>query len=108
MAREGVTVSPLNIPAWRSFPLRARLREALDLPGAVDNDALALALAEQRFLLERSADPQQAFEIKHLATLARLRCGTTRIRRASYRLLAIWIVGYVAVSIAAQLIFPSK
>ncbi len=69
---------------------------------------LALALAEQRFLLERSADPQQAFEIKRLATLARLRCGTTRIRRASYRLLAIWIVGYVAVSIAAQLIFPSK
>ena len=69
---------------------------------------LALALAEQRFLLERSTDPQQAFEIKHLATLARLKCGTTRIRRASYRLLAIWIVGYVAVSIAAQLIFPSK
>jgi len=69
---------------------------------------LALALAEQRFLLERSADPQQAFEIKHLATLARLRCGTTRIRRASYRLLAIWIVGYLVVSIAAHLIFPSK
>ena len=69
---------------------------------------LALALAEQRFLLERSTDPQQAFEIKHLATLARLRWGTTRIQRASYRLLAIWIVGYVAISIAAQLIFQSK
>lgn len=69
---------------------------------------LALALAEQRFLLERSADPQQAFEITHLATLARLRCGTTRIRRAYCRLLVIWIVGYVAVSIAAQLIFPSR
>jgi predicted NBD/HSP70 family sugar kinase len=25
MARGGVTVSPLNIPAWREFPLRARL-----------------------------------------------------------------------------------
>ncbi len=43
---EGGTVSPLNIPAWREFPLRARLAEALDLTVAVDNDAKALALAE--------------------------------------------------------------
>ncbi len=39
-------VSPLNIPAWRDFPLRARLAEHLDLPVAVDNDAKALALGE--------------------------------------------------------------
>jgi glucokinase len=43
------TVSPLNIPAWRGFPLRAALREALGLPTAVDNDAKALALGEWRF-----------------------------------------------------------
>lgn len=40
------TVSPLNIPAWRSFPLRRSLEERLGLPVAVDNDAKALALGE--------------------------------------------------------------
>jgi glucokinase len=43
---EAETVSPLNIPAWREFPLRSRLAEALGLAVAVDNDAKALALAE--------------------------------------------------------------
>lgn len=42
----GGTVSPLNIPAWREFPLRARLADALGLPTFVDNDAKALALGE--------------------------------------------------------------
>jgi len=46
MTRGGETVSPLNIPAWRDFPLRARLAEAVGLPVAVDGDARALALAE--------------------------------------------------------------
>ena len=46
MERGGATVSPLNIPAWRAFPLADRLRRALDVPVAVDNDAKALALAE--------------------------------------------------------------
>jgi len=40
------TVSPLNIPAWRDFPLRGRLEEATGLVVALDNDAKALALAE--------------------------------------------------------------
>lgn len=40
-------VSPLNIPAWRNFPLRARLAEALGRPCVVDNDAKALALGER-------------------------------------------------------------
>src|SRR6185503_16566107 len=40
------TVSPLNIPAWRGFPLRARLASATGLAVHVDNDAKALALAE--------------------------------------------------------------
>src|SRR3954452_1930178 len=39
-------VSPLNIRAWRDFPLRDRLEQHLGLPVAVDNDAKALALGE--------------------------------------------------------------
>jgi glucokinase len=46
MAPGGETVSPLNIPAWRHFPLKARLGELTGGPVAVDNDAKALALAE--------------------------------------------------------------
>jgi glucokinase len=40
-------VSPLNLPAWRDFPLRARLRERF--PAAevrVANDAIAMAVGE--------------------------------------------------------------
>lgn len=40
-------VSPLNIPAWRSFPLRARLRERFGhVPVRVQNDAICLVAAE--------------------------------------------------------------
>ncbi len=46
MTAGGETVSPLNIPGWRSFPLRARLAEATGLATVVDNDAKALALGE--------------------------------------------------------------
>jgi glucokinase len=46
MTAGGEEVSPLNIPGWRGFPLRARLVEALGLPVYVDNDAKALALGE--------------------------------------------------------------
>ena len=46
MSRGGETVSPLNIPAWRRFPLRARLAEATGLPVHIDNDAKALAMGE--------------------------------------------------------------
>jgi glucokinase len=46
MTAGGEQVSPLNIPAWRAFPLRARLAEHLGLPVVVDNDAKALALGE--------------------------------------------------------------
>lgn len=46
MSLGGVQVSPLNIPAWRQFPLAARLRALTGLPTRVDNDAKALALAE--------------------------------------------------------------
>ncbi len=46
MSPGGEEVSPLNIPAWRSFPLRRRLAEMTGLPTYVDNDAKALALGE--------------------------------------------------------------
>jgi glucokinase len=46
MAPGGEEVSPLNIRAWRKFPLRARLAEATGLPTWVGNDAKALALGE--------------------------------------------------------------
>ena len=42
----GRTVSPLNIHAWRGFPLRARLADLVGVPVAIDNDAKALALGE--------------------------------------------------------------
>ncbi|HEV7661968.1 MAG TPA: ROK family protein [Chloroflexota bacterium] len=40
-------VSPLNIPAWRDFPLRDRVVETFGRPCVVDNDAKALALGER-------------------------------------------------------------
>jgi glucokinase len=40
------SVSPLNIPQWRDFPLRNRLVEITGLPVFGDGDAKALALAE--------------------------------------------------------------
>lgn len=53
MTKGGREVSPLNIPAWRRFPLKERLGESLRkrrdtsaLEPAIDNDAKALALAE--------------------------------------------------------------
>jgi glucokinase len=46
MSAGGETVSPLNIQAWRHFPLRDRLVRLLGLPVVVDNDAKALALGE--------------------------------------------------------------
>lgn len=51
---EGV-VSPLHIPAWQDFPLRARLEEALGLPATLDNDAKAFALGEAIFGAGRGA-----------------------------------------------------
>jgi glucokinase len=46
MTPGGEEVSPLNIPSWRGFPLRARLGSAVGMPVMVDNDAKALALGE--------------------------------------------------------------
>ncbi len=46
MTAGGEAVSPVHIPAWRSFPLRRRLAKATGLPTFVDNDAKAVALGE--------------------------------------------------------------
>lgn len=46
MKGPGETVSPVNIPGWRDFPLRQRLADHTALPTFLDNDAKALALAE--------------------------------------------------------------
>lgn len=46
MTAHGDSVSPLNIPQWRGFPLRTRLAERFELSTYVDNDAKALALGE--------------------------------------------------------------
>jgi glucokinase len=46
MDHGGEHVSPLNIPAWRAFPLRTRLHEHCGVPVHIDNDAKALALGE--------------------------------------------------------------
>jgi glucokinase len=40
-------ISPLNIPAWRDFPLRERLRERFPgVPVRVHNDAICVAIGE--------------------------------------------------------------
>ena len=46
MTAHGECVSPVNIPQWRGFPLRARLADRYRWPVHVDNDAKALALGE--------------------------------------------------------------
>jgi glucokinase len=46
MTGGGATVSPVNIEAWRRFPLLDRLRGHTGLTTAIDNDAKALALGE--------------------------------------------------------------
>jgi glucokinase len=56
MTERGERVSPLNLPAWRDFPLRAVVAEATGLPTSLDGDAKALALAEGRFGAARGVD----------------------------------------------------
>jgi glucokinase len=43
---DGSQVSPLNIPAWRGFPLRRRLEDRYGIATFVELDTKALALAE--------------------------------------------------------------
>jgi glucokinase len=49
MTVAGERISPVNLHAWRDFPLRERVAEVTGLPTSLDGDAKALALAEGRF-----------------------------------------------------------
>lgn len=53
MTATGERVSPVNLPAWRDFPLRSEVARVSGLPTYLDGDAKALALAEGRFGLAR-------------------------------------------------------
>ena len=55
MTKGGELVAPLDIPAWRSFPLQERMTRHTGLNVGVDNDAKALALAEGWVGAARSA-----------------------------------------------------
>jgi glucokinase len=46
ITRQCETVSPVNVPPWRNFPLRGHLHDLTGLPVYGDLDAKALALAE--------------------------------------------------------------
>ncbi|NCZ92453.1 MAG: ROK family protein [Actinobacteria bacterium] len=46
MSLDGEDVSPLNIPDWRNFPLRDKLRKLTGLEVFIANDAQALVLGE--------------------------------------------------------------
>ncbi|MCU1484447.1 MAG: putative sugar kinase [Actinomycetia bacterium] len=56
MTERGERVSPVNLPAWRDFPLRSRVAEVTGLPTFLDGDAKALALAEGRFGAAQGVD----------------------------------------------------
>ena len=63
VARNVETVSPLNIPRWRDFPLRARLADLTGLPVYGDGDAKALALAEGWLGAARGVDDFMAMVV---------------------------------------------
>lgn len=63
MSAGGELISPLNIPAWRDFPLRQRLAEHLGVPAYLDNDAKALALAEGWLGAARGVDDYLAMVV---------------------------------------------
>lgn len=46
MSPADATVSPLHIPSWRGFALKASMEALTQLPTVLDNDAKALALGE--------------------------------------------------------------
>ena len=63
MVERGERVSPINLPAWDAFPLRARVAEVCGVPTFLDGDAKALALAEGRFGVARGVDDYLAMVV---------------------------------------------
>ncbi|MEY4364878.1 MAG: hypothetical protein RLZZ305_222 [Actinomycetota bacterium] len=63
ITRDAELVSPLNVPAWRNFPLRSRLEALTGLPVWGDGDAKALALAEGWLGAARGTDSYLAMVV---------------------------------------------
>jgi len=63
MTVRGEHVSPVNLPAWRDFPLRERVASVTGLPTFLDGDGKALALAEGRFGAARGVDDYVAMVV---------------------------------------------
>jgi glucokinase len=51
-SREGLILSPPNLPGWDRVPVVQKVREALGVPAALENDANAAAVAEWRWGLK--------------------------------------------------------
>ena len=54
--RRGLILSPANLPGWDEFPIVGLIRERLDVPVELDNDANAAALAEHEYGAGRGAE----------------------------------------------------
>jgi len=63
MTVRGEAVSPVNLPAWRDFPLRALVQQATGLHTFLDGDGKALALAEGRFGAAQGVDDYLAMVV---------------------------------------------
>jgi glucokinase len=63
MTETGEAVSPVNLPAWRAFPLRRRVQDVTGLDTFLDGDGKALALAEGRFGAARGVDDYLAMVV---------------------------------------------
>src|SRR5687768_14160046 len=63
MTVRGEAVSPVNLPAWQDFPLRARVQQATGLDTFLDGDGKALALAEGRFGAAQGVDDYLAMVV---------------------------------------------
>jgi len=55
-SRDGLILSPPNLPGWDRVPIVAMVREALGVPAALENNANASAVAEWRWGLNREVD----------------------------------------------------
>ena len=55
-SRDGLILSPPNLPGWDRIPVVQQFVDALDLPTALENDANASAVAEWQWGFQRQVD----------------------------------------------------
>jgi glucokinase len=55
-SREGIILSPPNLPGWDNIPVVRLVHEAFQVPASLENDANASAVAEWRWGLNRRVD----------------------------------------------------